>query len=122
MQDSNIDYMEDGRRYTVTENTNCDRIYTQANYREIGRDLMISVLDVLAINPYTKIANSEYKEMELLRKAISTEVFYTENRFRRVDSSVIQKIKNINLLTNLMYAQWQLNLQLPATAQNQQNS
>lgn len=49
--------------FVSSENTNCERIYTTHNYREIGRDLMISVSDVLGINPYTKVARSEFRDM-----------------------------------------------------------
>lgn len=38
---------------------------------------MISVLDIIGMNPYTRIAKSEYRDVETLRRMIASEVFYS---------------------------------------------
>lgn len=37
-------------------------------------------------------------------------MFYAEQRFRRTDSSVVQKLKNVNALIQNLYMQWQINI------------
>jgi len=38
--------------------------YSPMIYQNIGKSLLISILDILQINPYTRIANSEWRTMD----------------------------------------------------------
>ncbi len=43
-------------------------LFTEASYKNIGRNLLISILDVFEKNPYGRVYNSKYKSMEMLRR------------------------------------------------------
>jgi hypothetical protein len=41
------------------------------NY-ELGENILVSILDVVEKNPYSRIPNSEHKTLEAIRKSLAT--------------------------------------------------
>jgi hypothetical protein len=37
-------------------------------YENVGKNLMVSILDVFDKNPYNRVYNSKYKSMDMLRR------------------------------------------------------
>ena len=72
--------------------------FTEESYRELGKTLLVSVLDVFDKNPYNRVYNSKYQNMEMLRRLTAFEVFHTTERFRMFERFTFGKVKNINLL------------------------
>ena len=60
--------------------------FTPDMYRNVGKNCMVSILDLFDKNPYSRIYNSSYKCMENLRREIGWETARTE-RFRREPGS-----------------------------------
>lgn len=44
-------------------------------YYDIGENVLITILDVLEKNPYSKVANSELRSMENVRKNMASSIF-----------------------------------------------
>lgn len=44
--------------------------YTPEIYENIGKNLVISILDIFEKNPYNRIENSPYKSLDGIRKDI----------------------------------------------------
>lgn len=70
--ETNVGWANGGRGCTNSDNRNTGKIYTTGNYREIGRGLMITVLDVVGANPYSRVGNSEYRDIEGLRRSVAS--------------------------------------------------
>ncbi len=66
----------------VTTESNQSPFFTPQIYMNVGRALMISILDIFQKNPYTRVPNSNYKTMDQMRKQIGWECARTD-RFRR---------------------------------------
>ena len=64
------------------------------NY-QLGESILITILDVVDKNPYTRILNSEHHSLESMRKSLATEIFQEEERFKMLDLKAYQKTKNI---------------------------
>jgi len=41
----------------------------------LGKAILVSLLDVFDRNPYTRVFNSEYKTLDNLRKALSNSLY-----------------------------------------------
>jgi hypothetical protein len=67
-------------------------------YRNLGKNLLVSILDVFDKNPYNRIYNSHYKSMDMLRRLTAFEIFHNTERFRMFERFVYGKVKNINEL------------------------
>lgn len=78
-------------------------------YRNLGKNLLVSVLDVFDKNPYNRVYNSKYKSMDMLRRLTAFEIFHEADRFRMFEKFVFGKVKKINelirdvLITKLNY-------------------
>ncbi|CAM6005732.1 unnamed protein product [Sphagnum balticum] len=48
--------------------TERDQFYTPQSYMNLGKAILVSLLDVFDRNPYTRVFNSEYKTLDNLRK------------------------------------------------------
>lgn len=55
-------------------------------YRNVGSAVIISILDVFEKNPYSRIPNTNYKNISNLRKEIAWETARTD-RFKRERNS-----------------------------------
>jgi cytosolic carboxypeptidase protein 5 len=43
-------------------------LFTEDMYRNLGKNLLVSVLDVFDKNPFNRVYNSQYKSMDMLRR------------------------------------------------------
>ena len=43
-------------------------LFTTEMYENLGKNLMVSILDVFDKNPYNRVYNSKYKSMDMLRR------------------------------------------------------
>ena len=43
-------------------------LFTIEMYENLGKNLMVSILDVFDKNPYNRVYNSKYKSMDMLRR------------------------------------------------------
>jgi len=73
-------------------------LFTEDSYRNLGKNLLVSILDVFDKNPYNRVYNSRYKSMEMLRRLTAFEIFHSADRFRMFEKYIFGKVKNINLL------------------------
>ena len=51
-------------------------LFTMEMYRNLGKNLCVSLLDVFDKNPYNRVYNSKYKSMDMLRRLTAFEVFH----------------------------------------------
>lgn len=45
-------------------------------YENLGKNLMVSILDAFDKNPYNRVYNSKYKTMDMLRRLTAFEIFH----------------------------------------------
>ncbi len=43
-------------------------LFTPEMYENLGKNLLVSILDVFDKNPYNRVYNSKYKSMDMLRR------------------------------------------------------
>jgi hypothetical protein len=67
-------------------------------YRNLGKNLLVSILDVFDKNPFSRVYTSSYKSMDMLRRITAFEVFHKDERFRMFEKYVYGKVRNINEL------------------------
>lgn len=67
-------------------------------YENLGKNIMVSILDVFDKNPYNRVYNSKYKSLDMLRRLTAFEIFHEAERFRMFERFVFGKVKNINEL------------------------
>lgn len=60
----------------------------------LGNALMVTILDILEKNPYSRFPNLE-QTLENYRKEISQNLLQTEERFKLLDIKAYQKVRNI---------------------------
>lgn len=74
-------------------------LFTPEMYANLGKNILVSVLDVFDKNPYNRVYNNtKYKSMDMLRRLTAFEVFHQAERFRMFERFVFGKVKNINEL------------------------
>ena len=73
-------------------------IFTEDSYRNLGKNLLVSILDVFDKNPYSRVYNSRYKSLDVLRRVTAFEIFHSAERFRMFERFIFGKVKNINVL------------------------
>lgn len=61
---------------------------------------MVSLLDRVEKNPFSRLTNSSFKNLENLRKALAFEVLNNEERFKMLDIKAYQKVKFISKYSN----------------------
>ena len=71
-------------------------LFTIPMYQNLGKNLLVSVLDVFDKNPYSRVYNSKYKSMVVLRRLTAFEIFHEAERFRMFERFVFGKVKKIN--------------------------
>ncbi len=52
-------------------------VFSINSYKNIGKNLLVSILDVFDNNPYNRVYNSRYKTMDMLRRLTAFEVFHS---------------------------------------------
>ncbi|EAR93059.2 zinc carboxypeptidase family protein (macronuclear) [Tetrahymena thermophila SB210] len=73
--------------------------FTPQMFEESGKAVLISLLDVYEKNPYSRIANTSYSNIENIRKETAAEVARSD-RIRQEDAQSYSKAKNIINLIN----------------------
>lgn len=43
-------------------------VFSEDSYRNLGKNLLVSILDVFDKNPYSRVYNSRYKSLDMLRR------------------------------------------------------
>ena len=72
-----------------------DHFYTPIAYEKMGISLLISVLDNEKLNPFSRIGNSNYKNLENLRLSLANSIFNSEEKYK--SSAYCQNyMKNLN--------------------------
>jgi hypothetical protein len=61
----------------------------------LGKSILISIIDLFHINPYTRIGTSDFKSINSLRKFTAQKVYSEVERFRLTDSNCYKKIKGV---------------------------
>lgn len=69
--------------------------YSPNSYKMLGKSLLISIIDLFHINPYTRIGTSDFKSINSLRKYTAQKVYNEVERFRLVDSNCYRKIRDV---------------------------
>jgi hypothetical protein len=80
-----------------------DQFYTPQSYMNLGKAVVVSLLDVFDKNPYTRLYNSEYKNLENLRKSLSNSIYQNCERFRIMDPNCLKKLRQTNDLIKDYY-------------------
>lgn len=57
-------------------------VFSEDSYRNLGKNLLVSILDVFDKNPYSRVYNSRYKSLDMLRRLTAFEIFHSAERFR----------------------------------------
>lgn len=65
----------------------------------MGKSILITILDVFHLNPYTRINLTEYRSIGNIRKAMATKIYNFTERFRLIDGKCPKKMRQ---LTNLI--------------------
>lgn len=52
-------------------------LFTEESYRNLGKNLLVSILDAFDKNPYNRVYNSRYKSIEMLRRLTAFEIFHS---------------------------------------------
>lgn len=60
---------------------------------------MISLLDIMELNPYSRVGSDKERDLSNLRQTIAKEIYEKEERFKLMDPALLRKMKNINQLT-----------------------
>ncbi len=59
----------------------------------LGKSILISIIDLFHINPYTRISTSDFKSINSLRKFTAQRVYNEVDRFRMIDKDINRKMK-----------------------------
>lgn len=51
-------------------------LYTQEMYQNVGKALMVSILDTFSKNPYSRIPSSNFNAISILRRFIAFQIFH----------------------------------------------
>ena len=85
MEDIKSDFYKSSRFY-----------FNQEAYENVGKNMMISILDIFEKNPYSRLPNTHYKTLDNIRKVVANETTKVE-RFRK-GGNLYKKLKNISNL------------------------
>lgn len=69
----------------------------------MGKSLLISVLDLFHVNPFSRISTSDFKSINSLRKFTAQRIYNEVERFRLIDANCFRKIKDIANLVEQHY-------------------
>lgn len=64
-------------------------------FHSIGEAMMISLLDRIEKNPFSRLTNSSFKNLEELKRSTAFEILNNEDRFKKLDFKAYQKAKFI---------------------------
>lgn len=69
----------------------------------MGKTILITILDLFHLNPYTRINTGEFRSVGNIRKNIGAKIYNAVERFRLIDSNVPKKIKEITKILEEEY-------------------
>ena len=69
----------------------------------MGKALLVSILDLFHLNPFSRISTSDFKSIHSLRKFTAQRIYNEVERFRLVDSNCYRKIRDIASLIEQHY-------------------
>lgn len=105
------------RNYEVTPPDNPDFKFQELEYverppshsiqqicAEIGAETLITLLDVVDKNPYSRIQTTQHKDVPSLRRSIAALMLQEDDRFRKLDVKAYQKVKMIDKLSQEYFA------------------
>ena len=69
-------------------------------YQNVGKALMVSILDTFDKNPYSRIPTSSFTSMPNLRRMMASQIFHEAERFRMFEKHIYLKVKRIGELMN----------------------
>jgi hypothetical protein len=64
----------------------------------MGKSILITVLDLFHLNPYSRINLSELRSIATIRKNVGIKIYNFVERFRMIDPNVTKKIKELTKL------------------------
>lgn len=79
--------------------------YTIEIYQDVGKAMMVSILDVFDKNPYSRIVNTPFNNIENVRKDIASKVS-KDKRFRK-EPTRIKCLKINQLAREVLYQDFQ---------------
>ena len=74
-------------------------LYTVEIFENIGKNLLVSILDIFDKNPYSRILNSSYKNMDIVRREVALQVSKLD-RFKKEEGKLMTKCKKITDFIN----------------------
>ena len=57
--------------------------FTVSMYANVGKALLVSILDVFEMNPFSRIPNTQYKDLGGIRKEVEDWITKTVDRFKK---------------------------------------
>lgn len=64
----------------------------------MGKSILVTILDLFHLNPFTRINLGQFKSIVNIRKNVGVRIYNFVDRFRLIDSNVTKKMKILNLL------------------------
>lgn len=71
----------------------------------MGKCILITILDLFHLNPYSRATLGEFKSINSLRKFTAQRIYNEVERFRLIDSNCYRKIKDIASIIDEYYYQ-----------------
>ena len=70
------------------------RYYNPESYMLMGKSILITMLDLFHLNPYTRTHMNEHKSISNIRKMMGVKINGAAERFRLIDGNVTKKIRD----------------------------
>jgi len=71
-----LDRCEDNNHEIYKTKNDDNAYFTPEMYENVGKNLMVSILDVFDKNPFNRVYDSKYKSMDILRRLTAFEIFH----------------------------------------------
>ena len=69
------------------------KIFTPQAFIEVGEALLVSILDSVGFNPYSRVVSSQHQNVGLLRRATAFAIFQSDEKFRLFDMKTYTKVR-----------------------------
>ena len=79
------------------------KIYKPESYMLMGKSILVTILDLFHLNPYTRINSTEYRSIGNVRKVVAAKVYSIAERFRLMDANCPKKMRQLTLLIEENY-------------------
>ena len=64
----------------------------------MGKSILVTILDLFHINPFTRTNASEYRSIGNIRKVMGGKINNSVERFRMTDANLVKKMKELTKL------------------------